>query len=128
MLDKYKPYAPIVVRITLSLVFLWFGFNQIFDTSSWLGWLPSWTSSLPIPSFWIIFINGIFEVVLGLLLLVGKWTQLASLLLSIHLFFIALNVGYNDIAIRDLGLSLATFSVFLHGPDAWCWENTNNQF
>ena len=122
MLDKYKSYAPIVVRISLSLVFLWFGLNQVFDTSSWLGWLPSWAPSFPIPPFWIIFVNGIFEVVLGLFLLAGKWTKIVSLLLSIHLFFIAINVGYNDISIRDLGLAIATFSVFLHGPDAWCWE------
>jgi len=121
-LENYNPYAPAVVRISLSLVFLWFGFNQVFDTSSWLGWVPAWTTALPISPSLIILGNGIFEIALGLLLLTGQWTQIAALLLSLHLLFIAFNIGYNDIAIRDIGLSLATFSIFLYGPDIWCWE------
>lgn len=37
--------------------------------------------------------------------------------IGVSLLFITLNLGYYDIAVRDLGLAIATFSVFLYGYD-----------
>ena len=121
-IDKYKDYAPVVVRVVIALVFLWFGFNLVLDTENWLGWLPQWAFALPISSELFLQLNGIFQAVFGAVLISGYFTRISALLLSLHLFGIAVNLGYNDIFIRDLGMSLITFGVFLHGPDKYCFE------
>lgn len=58
--------------------------------------------------------------------MIGKFTQFSSLLLSLHLLGITFTIGYNDVGIRDLGLTLATFAVFLNGSDRWCLDQRKN--
>jgi|TARA_B100001971_G_C17965513_1_gene419644 uncharacterized membrane protein YphA (DoxX/SURF4 family) len=113
--DRYKAWSAPVLRIGLALVVLWFGLNQIFDSASWMGYLPGFVFNLPISAELFVLLNGIAEVVLGGLLLVGLFTRLASGLLFLHLFGISVSLGYNDVMIRDLGLSIAMLSVFLRG-------------
>lgn len=139
-LEDYKKYAPLVLRIGLALVFLWFGISQLVNTESFIGYIPSWISphgaeivhehplqllhDVPIPSVHIIILaNGILETVFGLFLLIGLWTRVSAAILALHLFGIAISLGYNDIMIRDLGLALATASIFLSGPDRWCLDS-----
>ena len=126
MFNRYAPYAPLVARVALALVFLWFGLNQIFDPDSFLGYLPPWTSSLPFSDTTFLLLNGIFEILCGGLLLVGFCTRAASALLALHLLGIADNLGYNDIMIRDFGLTLVLVSIFLNGPDRWCLDSKNS--
>lgn len=119
-MERYKDYAPVIVRIGISLVFLWFGINQLFDSSSFLGYLPEWSYNNPLIQLnpaTLIFFNGSFEAVFGLLLLLGLLVRLSSLLLALHLLGIAISLGYNDVFVRDIGLVLATLSVFLNGAD-----------
>lgn len=118
-MNTYRNYAPTIVRIGISLVFLWFGLNQIFDSSSFLGWLPQFAYSLPIEPLTLILFNGLFETFFGVLLLTGLFTRISALVLGIHLLSIAFSQGYNDILIRDLGLAAVTFAIFLYGPDNW---------
>jgi uncharacterized membrane protein YphA (DoxX/SURF4 family) len=134
--DKYKECAPSVLRIGIALVVLWFGINQLINPQSFLGYVPQWFSShsaqlvhehplqllhsLPLTPHILIMGNGILEVIFGIFLLLGLFTRISSLIVSLHLFIIALGLGYNDIMIRDLGLAIAAFSIFLYGNDAWC--------
>ncbi len=120
--ETLKKYAPIILRLGTALLFLWFGINQLFDSSSWISFLPSWTSSLPISQNSFVLINGGFETVLGIMLLIGFATRISALLLSLHLLGIVSTLGYNDLMIRDLALSIATFTIFMHGTDEWCLE------
>ena len=62
----------------------------------------------------------LFDAFLGSLLLLGFFTRIVALVSSIHLLTISLGLGYNDIAVRDIGLSIAAFSVFLNGEDSLC--------
>ena len=39
-------YGKRVLRISLSLVFLWFGINQLYFPSSWIGFVPSFLSGI----------------------------------------------------------------------------------
>ena len=115
-------HGQIIVRLAMSLLFLWFGLNQVLDAASWLGWLPQWVFGLPIsPTAFIVF-NGTFETILGTLLLLGIGTRWSAFLLAIHLFGIVVNLGYNDVAVRDFCLALATLSVVVSGPDEWCFD------
>ena len=121
--NKMKSSAPIILRIGLSLVFLWFGSQQLLHASMWVGLIPEWVLSLSQLSAatWVLF-NGAFEIVFGLCLLAGYFTRITALLLAFHLLGIIFTVGYNDIGVRDFGLSMAAISIFLYGNDSWCLD------
>lgn len=118
-IKEYKEYAPIILRIGISLVFLWFGFSQVFNSKAWLVWLPQWTLNLPFEPSTFVLINGLFEVIFGILLILGLFTRVSALLLGLHLLPIMFSIGYNDIGVRDFGLIIATFAIFLYGQDNW---------
>jgi uncharacterized membrane protein YphA (DoxX/SURF4 family) len=121
-MEKLKTFAPIFLRISMSLVILWFGVEQIIDAPSWLGFLPSWTTALPLSQITLVHVNGIFEIVFGTFLLLGFYTRIVALLLALHLFDIAYIVGYDAIGIRDLGLALSTTAIFLYGADTFSFD------
>lgn len=116
---EYEKYAPILLRLSLSGVFLWFGINQLLNTQAWIPWLTQRAAQIPLEASTIILINGSFEVIFGLLLLIGLYTRIVAILLGIHLLGIAFSIGYSDVAVRDVGLALATFAISLHGVDSW---------
>ena len=138
LVDKYKNYSPVVLRIGISMVFLWFGITQIINPNSFLGYVPGWifphplqmihehpfqlVHDFPITPHLLIMGNGIFETIFGTMLILGIFTRIASFLLGLHLLGIMVSLGYNDIAVRDFGLALSTFAIFLHGPDNWCFD------
>jgi uncharacterized membrane protein YphA (DoxX/SURF4 family) len=115
-----KIAAPIVVRIGISLVFLWFGFQQVLHTAMWVGLIPDWVLSLSgLSAASLVHFNGAFEIVFGLCLLLGIYTRISSLLLALHMLHIMVTVGYNAIGVRDFGLAMAAISIFLSGMDMW---------
>lgn len=118
--EKMKSFAPIVLRIGLSLVFLWFGAQQLLHTSAWTGMIPEWIISMSgISAVTLVYANGIFEVIFASCLLLGLFTRAVSLILALHLLQITTVVGYNGVGVRDFGLTLAMFSIFLNGADFW---------
>jgi uncharacterized membrane protein YphA (DoxX/SURF4 family) len=119
-LSRYARYAPALVRYALALVFLTFGIMQLVDAGSWLGYVPSF---VPIDARTAVYLNGVADAVFGILLALGVWTRIVALLAALHLLGITLSLGFNEIAVRDFGLSLALISVVLHGPDALCLGN-----
>lgn len=114
----------ILLRISMSLVFLWFGLNQLFDPNTFLGYLPSYAldfaSSMSIDPTLLIIGNGIFDTLFGLLLMSGIFVRIVALIIAIHIFSIGIGLGYNDVMIRDLGLTLATLSIYFNGRDKYC--------
>ena len=117
-MERMQKWAPVVVRIGMSLVFLWFGTQQLLNPLQWIGFVPNWASSIA-PLNTIVLANGWTEAILGLALIVGFQVRVVSLLLAIHLFGIALSLRLTPVGVRDFGLSIATFSIFLHGKDKW---------
>ena len=116
-----QKWAPVVVRIGMSLVFLWFGTQQLLNPEQWIGFVPPLASSIA-PLNTIVLVNGLTEVILGLALIVGFQVRIASLLLAIHLFGITFFMGLTPVGVRDFGLSVATLSIFLHGKDTWSFS------
>lgn len=116
-----KDIAPIVLRIGMSLVFLWFSYSQLTNPAMWTRLVPEYAVSLTgMAATTLVYTNGVFELVFGLLLLAGLFTRIAALALAIHLIGIINSVGYGPTGIRDFGLCLATFAVFFFGNDKWC--------
>src|SRR3989344_5181499 len=131
-ISKNKKYSTDIVRIALSIVFLWFGINQLISPESFLGYVPQWLyphepqmmhehplqfmHNIPSPSVHVtIMANGTLETILGVFLILGLFTRIAAFLLALHLFGISFSLGYNDVAVRDFGLALATASLILSG-------------
>lgn len=117
-LNEMKKFAPLILRVGLALVFLWFGSQQVMHPEAWVGLIPEWVTSFSgLYALHVVYSNGAFEIIFGLCLLVGYFTRVAAFLLSIHLIGIIFSVGYNDVGVRDFGLLMSTISVFLNGPD-----------
>ncbi|MBI2102804.1 DoxX family protein [Candidatus Woesearchaeota archaeon] len=121
-LDRYQQYAPFITRIGIGVVFFWFGMIQIFNGQTFLGYLPGFTKLIPLQPLTIIFLNGLFDTTVGLFLLAGFLTRLTSFVATLHLLFVIIGLGYNDIAIRDLGLLIICISIFCNGPDRWSFD------
>jgi uncharacterized membrane protein YphA (DoxX/SURF4 family) len=122
-----RDIPPVVLRFGLVALFLWFGLSQITNPSGWTSWLPTWTASLPITGTTLVLLNGVFETVLGVALAVGFWTRIVAALLALHLFFIAYEIGYNDIGVRDFVLAITTTSVALFGGDAYTLDEMRSR-
>ena len=116
---KMKYYAPIILRISIAIVFLWFALSQFIAPIEWTGYLPDWTSRTFMPQTTFIMLNATFETIFGLMLLLGVFTRISAALLGLHLIAITIAVGYNSIGVRDLGLSIAALSIALNGSDGW---------
>lgn len=110
-------FAPYLLRFALAGLFLWFGVSQVLDPSGWTAWLPEWTASLSLTPVQIVLINGWFEIVFGAALAVGFLVQWSALILAIHTLFIAYEVGYNDIGVRDLTIALCTLALAFLGDN-----------
>ena len=122
--DNLKKFSPALLRIGISMVFLWFGFSQIKNPEAWTRMMPEYVQSLvPISPNTLIYMNGTFEIILATLLLLGIYTRASSLLLGLHLLHVVTIVGYGAIGARDLALTLATLAIFLHGADEFCLDN-----
>lgn len=116
-----ETYAASVLRYGLSGVILWFGLQQFLHADAWIAYVPDSVvafSHLSVTT--LVYFNAVFELVFGSLLLFGWQTRVVAFLLAAHLFDIMYVVGYGEIGVRDFGLAVATFVVFMHGSDPLC--------
>lgn len=121
-----KKFSAPFLRASLSLVFLWFGFNQIFDPLIWESYVPEFVLKFGFSAADLVLVNGVFEVVLGFALLLGIYVRFTALILGVHLFVIAASFGLSAVGVRDFGLALATLSVAMQGSDFLCLTNRKN--
>ena len=121
--------APAVLRYGMVAVILWFSIQQFINTQSWTAYVPDSVVSMSgMSATTFVYINAVFELVFGLLLLIGWQTRLAAFLLGAHLLDIMWVVGYGEIGVRDFGLAIATLVVFMQGADFLCldFDDTNS--
>jgi len=120
---KIKNLAPVVLRLGLAMVFIWFGSNQLMSQTMWMWLIPkSLISMTGISAQNIVIGNGIFEIIMAALLAFGIWIRLVAILLALHLLGIIGVLGINAIGIRDIGLFFAMVSVAMHGADIYSYD------
>jgi uncharacterized membrane protein YphA (DoxX/SURF4 family) len=118
-----ETYAPAVLRIGMAAVILWFSAQQFLHTQEWTAYVPdSAVAMTHLSAVSLVYFNAVFELVFGVMLLIGWQTRIAAILLSLHLLDIMYVVGYGEIGVRDFGLAVATFVVFMNGPDILCLQ------
>lgn len=124
-----SPCAPAVLRVGISLVFLWFAFQQLTNADAWTGFVPDLAVSLSgLSAETLVLLNGVFEMVAGLALITGFYTRLAAVLLSLHMFHIISIVGYSAISVRDFGIAIAALSIALVEADRWTLDRYSKRF
>ena len=113
---KQKQIGFLILRFGISIVFLWFGFSQIFDSINWVGMIPEWAVNIiNLPPAMIVLANGLFEVIFATLLIIGFKIRFAAFTLALHLAVITVIVGFNAIGVRDFGLTMATLALSFFG-------------
>jgi len=123
-INKNKNYSITIIRIGLALVLLWFGIDEILRPENWFDYVPAWISSIlpfSLKSFFIL--NGTFEIIMGTLLLVGTYTRIVAFIVALHLLSITLSIGYNDVAVRDFGLTMMAVSLVFSGAGVLSFDN-----
>ncbi len=121
--QNISSYAPIVLRFGLVFVFIWFGLSQLLHQAAWISYIPDYATRLSgLSPEKIVIANGIFEVVFAVLLAIGIKIRVVATLLALHLFTIVINLGINEIGVRDIGLTAACFSIALHGADRFSFD------
>jgi uncharacterized membrane protein YphA (DoxX/SURF4 family) len=108
----------LVLRLGLAAVFVWFGLSQVLDAHSWQWWVKDWVSDLTrLSPEIIVYLNGSFEVIFGALLALGVRIKVAATALALHIAIVTLYVGYNEVGVRDFGLTMATIALALLAKD-----------
>ncbi|MCP6719796.1 MAG: DoxX family protein [Patescibacteria group bacterium] len=102
----------LALRIGLGLTLIYAGVNMFLNPFNWIGFIPRWIGNIIDPQTFL-YIHSTFELVLGLILIIGLWLPLAALLMFLNMFAILLFFGVDDITFRDFGLLMAALALFL---------------
>ncbi|MEK6909370.1 MAG: DoxX family protein [Nanoarchaeota archaeon] len=114
-----KEVATVILRVSLALVFLYFGIQQTLDPGTWSGFVPEFLQLSIVSANNIVILNGLIEIILGTFLIVGLYVRFASMVMSLHLFGIAFSIGLSPLGVRDFGLAFATLALFFFGADRY---------
>jgi uncharacterized membrane protein YphA (DoxX/SURF4 family) len=107
MIDRMAPWRPLVGRLALGGVLLYFGVGEMWSPAQWMGYIPQPLHFLPaIP---LLLAHGYLLFAVGGLLLLGAWTRpmswLSVALLASIVAGLMVNGGGTSLYVRDLGLT-----------------------
>lgn len=94
----------------LGIVFLWIGFDILKHPDAWIGYVPT---ELPfgLDRVLALKINGVFDAIVGSLLILGWWPKIIAALAALHLIGILVDQGVDQVIIRDVGLLGASLAL-----------------
>jgi uncharacterized membrane protein len=101
-----------LLRYGFVFVFLWFGLSQVLHPDMWTSLIPGWiltTTGLSAHAF--VLINGVGEIILALALTFNIFTPIVATLLSLHLLSIAIDLKFDAVGIRDVGLAVSVLAL-----------------
>lgn len=104
-MDNMNKISSIILQIGLAFVFIYFGIDKIVKPDLWMGFVPIWIKDIiPFSLEAFMIINGIFEILIGILVLFKNSMKGAALLMSLFLLFVIFSLGLNTLTVRDTGL------------------------
>jgi len=113
-----EDYGKLILRIGLGIVFLYFGISQLIAPQRWIDLIPE-VKFIYLNDIFkqkIVLINGVFDCLIGICFILGLLIKIVSLLATLHLISIFLfSLGFTPSGFRDLGLALASLSLFFLG-------------
>lgn len=110
---NYLSLASFFLRVGLALVFLYAAIASFLNPGAWGAYIPSWIGVIvPISLFLTLF--SLYEIVLALWLLSGKYTFYAAMLAGATLLGIIFpNMGDLDVIFRDVAIFFAAVALGL---------------
>lgn len=113
-MNTHQQYGLAVLRLGLAGVIFWFGFSQLLDAQSWIPWVPLWAENLSgLSDIQIVYLNGLLESAIAIALALNFYTRYTALILAVHMAGLVLEIGFNDIGMRDLAIGTAALSLAL---------------
>lgn len=102
---KYGRYGWSYVFLSwgLGIPFLWIGLDILQHPTTWIGYIPA-DLPIAISREQALQFNGMFDIALGIILILQWWPKLAAFLAFLHLAAILATQGINAVLIRDVGL------------------------
>lgn len=99
-----------------ALVFVFgdFGIDKFMHPDNWIGWLPVWMDGLGgLPKNSWLEIIGALEVLFALMILipVRAVQKTGVILMILHLVAVLTQTGWNDVAVRDIGLMISAIAL-----------------
>ena len=108
-------YAPLMLRLSLAIVFLWFGVDKFVNPGYWSHQLPDTIKVIAgiteESEYGFIHLIGVFEILVGSVLASGIFTRYVAVVASVFIFSIVVTTGLNPATVRDIGL--LAISVYL---------------
>jgi len=111
-IQKHLPPVELLLVLGLAYVFLWFGYEKIFVTELWEGWMPMWLEGfLGLSKTLWTQILGTIEIILGLGILFPKTRFVSAVLIFANLLVVVWITRLSDVGIRDTGLLLMALAL-----------------
>ncbi len=105
--------ALLLLRLGLAFVFLYAAIASFFYPDNWVWFIPNWMQKI-VPGRPMLLMHGIFELILGLWLVSGKWVYYAAIVAALDLVAIVLpNITVMDVVFRDIGLITSAVALAL---------------
>lgn len=105
--------AQLLLRVGLAFVFLYAAVASLLSPQDWIGYLPQAARNL-IPAATLLKVISVYEIVLVLWLLSGKYLRYAAGLCALTLTGIVLsNLSIFVVTFRDIALIFAALALFV---------------
>jgi uncharacterized membrane protein YphA (DoxX/SURF4 family) len=101
--EKLSPWTPLILRLVIAYVFIWFGWSCVSDPASWSGLVPDWTHIFGSAET-LVLIHGVVEIICAILLIVGFKLRWVSAILFLILLDTVIILGSGPAMARDIGL------------------------
>ncbi len=103
-LEKLKPLALLLMRFALGIVFIFHGYPKLFGQTAKF---QQFFSRVGLPASWV-YISGVLELFGGGLLILGLFTRLVGLLLTIEMGVAIwkVHLGHGILSVKDYELPL----------------------
>lgn len=102
-----------ILRVGVAITFLWIGILIFKEPEAWGGYIkPEFAEFLPFSLGTTMIGTAVFDVLIGILLLIDYATWLPAILASVHLIIVLTVAGIDAITVRDIGLLAGTLALF----------------
>ena len=106
--------APLVLRVGVGIVFLYFGITKFTQPDVWINWInPKILYYIPFTPHTFIYLQGALESLTGLMLIIGLLTRVFALIAFLIVAAILVSVGISDVTVRDIAILAAALSLAL---------------
>jgi putative oxidoreductase len=85
VIGALRRYAPTLMRLALGLIFVWFGALKVANQTPVADLVADTMAFVPLPAAVLVPALGIFEIVIGIAMITGRWLRPVLAVLVAHL-------------------------------------------